>query len=89
MKKLRHLRLRKPNTLIFNTNCDVEFSTLRLVNDYLVLIDNTGHNIFLHFAPFCKKNGSSRIARKRSTIPPFLVLGAIYKNLAEKILYSH
>lgn len=36
------------------------------------------------FAPFCKKNGSSRIARKRSTIPPFLVLGAIYKNLAEK-----
>lgn len=34
------------------------------------------------FAPFCK-NGSSRIARKRSTIPPFLVLEAIYKKIGQ------
>ena len=47
MEKFRHLRLREPDGLVFDPDFDVEFPTLRLVNDYLVLV-GTGRNIFLH-----------------------------------------
>jgi len=48
MEKFRHLRLREPDGLVFDPDFDVEFPTLRLVNDYLVLV-GSGRNIFLHF----------------------------------------
>jgi hypothetical protein len=62
MEKFRHLRLRKPDGLIFYPDCYVKFCAFRLVNDYLILVGSgrTDRNIFLHRQLLWHTSGKKR-----------------------------
>ena len=45
-----HLRLREPDSLIFNTNFDMKFPALRLVHDNLIFVFDWQRLFFAHIS---------------------------------------